>query len=64
MERIKENAYEELHNVYISPNIRTRTTRIRVAKYIAGMGQIKCIQNYVGKLESKTLFKDLGVDEF
>jgi hypothetical protein len=35
-----------------------------VARYIAGMGEIKCIQNSVGNPERKTLFKDLGVDVY
>jgi hypothetical protein len=40
------------------------TTRIRVARYTAGMGEVKCIQNSVGKFDRKTLFKDLGVIEY
>jgi hypothetical protein len=41
-----------------------KSTRIRLARYIAGMGEMKCIQNSVGKPERKTLFRDLHVDEY
>jgi hypothetical protein len=68
MARTKKNKKklhtEELNNLYTSQHIRMRkSTRIRLARYIAGMGEMKCIRNSAGKPERKIIFRDLYVDE-